>query len=332
MTSKIMRAPPPYLGSKRRLAPLIATVIREHLPEDIRQGARLLDPFCGSAAFALTARSLGFSVIASDLAERGAIVARALIANSSTRLRLEDVLALYEELPASYPKVAGGFVPSVFTERQAAWLDRAIAQSRRFVEPTRSLLQLVIIRVSLRLHPLSVLDSSDARAAAIGDYDRVSPRRLGHYLNANRQLRPDAAWRIAEQINHGVFGGRGRALRGDARDIIRAADADVVYLDPPYPGTADYAKSYAPLDALLGDADLGGPPPTLDELLEASSRVPLLALSYGGPRVTLETLTATVERHRTVLRAIAIPYPHLPALATEEHRHANCEYLVIAGR
>ena len=146
--------------------------------------------------------------------------------------------------------------------------------------------------------------------------------------------------RVAGSVDPGLGsgtngGGRSVAVapfEGDARDTIRAADADVVYLDPPYPGTANYAKSYAPLDALLGDADLSGPPPTLDELLEASSRVPLLALSYGGPRVTLETLTATVERHHTVLRAIAIPYPHLPALATEEHRHANCEYRVIAGR
>ena len=46
---------------------------------------------------------------------------------------------------------------------------------------------------------MSMLRGTDARAAASGDYDRVSPRRLGHYLRSERYLRFEAPgrWRRA---------------------------------------------------------------------------------------------------------------------------------------
>ena len=47
---------------------------------------------CGGGAVALAAKAQGFEVYASDRARRGAIVAAALIANSSVRLREADWL------------------------------------------------------------------------------------------------------------------------------------------------------------------------------------------------------------------------------------------------
>ena len=207
-------------------------------------------------------------------------------------------------------------MPGVFTAEQAAWLDRAVAVACMRAEPVRSLLLLVAIKAALSFQPMSMLTASDAAAAACCDFDRVSPRRLGHYLRAREKLAPDRIWRLAERVNAGVFGGRGSARQGDACSVIAETAPDVLYLDPPYAGTTRYDREYAVLDELLRDAAPEHPPPSLDELLAAAHDIPLLVLSYGGPTASLDRLTATVARHRTVLRALAVPYPHLRSIAT----------------
>ncbi len=323
---------PAWLGGKRRLAALIFALLSEELPREHWGDRVLLDPFCGGGAVSLYAKAQEFRVVASDLAERSAVIARALVANSEVRLRPDDLLGLFDEPVAEYPRVASRYVPAVFSEAQADWIDRAIALGDRRGEPTRSLLILVVIKLVLRLFPMSLPSASDAHRAATGDFDGISPRRLGHYLRARDLLTPESIWAIAEAVNAGVFGGRGEARKGDAIEIIRSTPADVVYLDPPYPGTTGYEKAYAVLDALLGDERPPSRAPSLDDLLDAAAAAPLVVLSYGGPTVTLDALTAIVARHRAVRRALAIPYAHLRSVATEEHNARNREYLILAGR
>jgi len=322
---------PAYLGGKRRLCPLIFSLLSESLPRECWSASTLLDPFCGGGAVALYAKAQGLRVVASDAAERSAVVARALIANSSCHLRREDVLDLFRDPFEGYPRTAVGHSPAVFTDQQAEWLDRALARSDRRGEPIRSLLRLLIIKVALRLQPMSMLRGTDARAAATGDYDKVSPRRLGHYLKARRLLTLEGVWSVAQEVNAGVFGGRGEAHQGDAREPIARTQADVLYLDPPYAGTTAYDKEYAVLDDILGDGAEFGLPPSLDELLEAASHIPLVLLSYGGPTVNLDSLIVQVRRHRPVRRALAIPYPHLGSIASAAKTAENKEYIVVAG-
>ncbi len=235
---------PAYLGGKRRLCPLIFSLLSDSLPRGRWSESVLLDPFCGGGAVALYAKAQGLRVVASDAAERSAVVARALIANNSTQLRLVDVLDLFRDVEDAYSRVAAKHNPVVFTAEQAEWLDRALARADRRGEPVRSLLRLLIIKVALRLQPMSMLRGTDARAAATGDYDKVSPRRLGHYLRARRLLTPEGVWSLAQEVNAGVFGGRGEAHQGDARELIARSKADVVYLDPPYPGTTTSAQRW----------------------------------------------------------------------------------------
>lgn len=251
---RFFRALPAYLGGKRRLCPLIFSLISEQLPRGEWPANTLLDPFSGGGAVALYAKAQGFHTVASDQAERAAVVARALVANCSVMLRREDALSLFCEPEFDYPHVAERHSPAVFTAERARWLDRALAQARVHPDSLRSLLELVVIKLALRAQPMSLLTASDAGAAASGDFDRISPRRLGHYLKAARPLSAEQVWAAARAVNDGVFGGSGEALSGDARDVLSRSDAAVVYLDPPSPGTSRYEREYAALDALLGDA------------------------------------------------------------------------------
>ena len=74
----------------------------------------------------------------SDVAERAAVVARSLIANSTVRLSPADALALLADatrLAPSAPTLAG-----VLPDGQAALLEGAFAAARERSEPMRSLL------------------------------------------------------------------------------------------------------------------------------------------------------------------------------------------------
>ena len=133
-------------------------------------------------------------------------------------------------------------------------------------------------------------------------------------------------------MNRGVFGGRGHAARMDALEAIAQQPADVLYLDPPYPGTTSYEREYAVLDELLGAPIARHRAPSLDELLDAAREHPVVVLSYGGPTMTLAELSSTVARHRTVRRAVAIPYRHLGSIASEEKNAQNREFLVLGVR
>jgi len=324
--SSVFKSLPPYLGGKRRLAPLIFGLLARHHPIDQWRNSKFLDPMCGAGAIALAAKFHGFDVIAGDLALRASTVARALIENDSVRLTDADIAAAVS-IASPLPDYPEQNIP--LNDRSASVLTALLASAETRGEPSASLLRLLVIRSFLKCFPMSVTSASDARHIAEGQLDRISPARLSTYLNASRQFSTSGLTRTAKQINGGVFGGNGRAVTGDARFTLETENADVVYLDPPYPGTTGYAGSYRTLDLLLKDKSAtDSSTPKLDELLEASSHIPTLVLSYGGPEVCIDSLTALVARHRKVVEAVHVPYRHLPSVSKK--RGMSNEFIIVA--
>ena len=210
------RGLPAYLGGKRVLAPLIFALLSQHVERSAWSEKTFIDPFLGGGSVSLTAKALGFPVICNDLALRSAVVGRALIANSSVRLTEADVLVLLREPACAYRKTAQErFAPSVFSAAHACALDRALfwAGSDAFAEPKRSLARLLAIKWLLRVEPMSMLRGTDAKAAFSGDLDRVSSRRVGHYLRSFSLLEPWAWWRLAQEVNRGVSQAAARLIR-----------------------------------------------------------------------------------------------------------------------
>jgi hypothetical protein len=313
---------PPYLGGKRRLAPLILAVVARFTPASDWRRVTFVDPMCGGSAVALTAKAMGLRVVASDVAERAAIVARALVANSSVRLVVDDVGMM----------LAGTRVNGVDADMGGTGEDlpRMFAYAGTRSKPLSDLLRLMLIRAMLRMFPMSLPSATDRTKAKAGDFDSISPARVANYHRADRHLGYEALVANAEDINRGVIGGSGVAMAGDARDVLAAVNADIAYLDPPYPGTTGYGSSYRLLDEMLGDTsptDLA--PPTLYELLDASTDIPLVLISMGGPRVSLDQLVRTVSAHRRVVDAIEVPHTHLHSLRKGAR---GKEYLLVAER
>ena len=283
------------------------------------------------ARWPCTPKALQFDVLAGDAAVRGVVVVRALIANHSTVLTAADIVRIAAAAHTAHTSRLPAAVATRLTPAQARWFAGAWDAADQAAEPQRSVYQLLILKLFLRQFPLSLPSATDAPHAAAGDFDAISPRRLGHYLRVSRAPSPTAVERTAAAVNAGVFPGRGTALQGDARTVIAETAADVVLLDPPYGGTTGYAAAYAAIDALLGDS-ADARPPTVDELLDASRASPWVVLTYGGPRTTRDDLVRTVARHRTVVEAHAVPYRHLAAIASKEKNASNQEFVLLARR
>jgi hypothetical protein len=109
-----------------------------------------------------------------------------------------------------------------------------------------------------------------------------------------------------------------------------------VYFDPPYPGVMSYEKEYAVLDEILEGSKKPTSPFTakdgasmIDSLLERARHIPVWVLSLGNAVVGVEELEAKMVRLGRKTKALEIAYQHLPAVATEEKKRTNKEFLVI---
>lgn len=335
-----LRALPAYLGGKRRLCPVLFAVLSEAIDPGQWRQLTLVDAFLGGGSVSLYAKAVGFRVVCNDLALRSAAIGRALIANSSVSLTQGDVAALLREPPEGFShRAEAEFCPRVFTMEHARLIDRALywLHSGAFSEPRLSLLTLLLVKWIFRLQPMSMLRGTDARAAASGDYDCVSTRRVGHYVRSQKLLAPTAWWGLAREVNLGVFAGRGETHQSDVFDFLRGVEGDVIYLDAPYPGTTPYEREYAVLDTLLEGrsyecSSFSGSTPPLGELFRACDRIPIWLVSLGNNSVSLKDLVALIGRQRAVRHVLEIPYHHLPSLASEEKNATNREYLILATR
>src|SRR5712691_1643333 len=92
---KMWSALPPYLGGKRRLAPIVFREIDRLISRQLWPSMTFLDCFMGGASMALFAKAQSFGkVIGTDLALRSVTIGQALVANSRVRLTKTDVVRI----------------------------------------------------------------------------------------------------------------------------------------------------------------------------------------------------------------------------------------------
>lgn len=334
----IFDALPGYFGGKRGLGPLIFALLASYLPQADWKKLTFIDAFLGGGSISLLAKFHGFTVTCNDVAYRSALIGHALIANSTVNLTDVDVALLFREPGEAYPHVAEEqFSPSIFSREHARFLDRGLhwARSPTYPGAKRYMMELLLMRWALRCQPMSQLRGTDAKAAAEGDFDLVSPRRLGHYIASRRLLQPQAVMTMARQINEGVFPGRGSVSQADVVDFLASAEGDIAYFDPPYPGTTAYEMEYRALDILLEGREL---PPSrfssqveaLTELFRVAERIPVWLISFGNAVLDLDGLLELVRPYRPNIRAVRVPYRHLASIASEAKNAKNEEYVILA--
>jgi hypothetical protein len=328
---------PPYLGGKRRLCPIIFREIDRVLPRALWPRRTFLDGFLGGGSVSLYAKAQGFSVTSIDIAARSIVIGEALIENGSMRLKREDLARVLGTPLAEIAPKAIRLVPEVFTENVGAVIDKLLhAAETAPVQAKAALLRLLAIRVAMLAHPMSQIRKGTAHRATTGEWEGITPSCLKHYVDALRLDTLHKLWHLAQKTNAGVFNGRGRVIQGDVLELLLTIQADVAYFDPPYSGVMSYEKEYRVIDELLEGTTRPTSPFTardgasmIDTLLQRATHIPIWVLSFGNAVASLGELEEKMARLGRVTKAIAIRYQHLPAIATEEKKERNREYLLI---
>jgi hypothetical protein len=319
------------------LCPLIFREIDRIIPRRYWRGLTFLDGFLGGGSVSLYAKAQGFRVVATDIAERAIVVGQSMISNSRVKLSREDILRLAAPSNAPPGRVEQQYVPTVFTLEQGRFLDRALAIAGETADTAKAaLVRLLAIRVALLAHPMSQVRGGTIHRVSTGDYESITESCLYHYVDGLRLTRPGKLWELAQQLNAGVFQGEGQVLRANVLDVLPEIQADVAYLDPPYPGVMSYEREYKVIDEILEGASRQTSPFTakggaamLDTLFERANHIPIWILSLGNAVVGIEELEAKMARFGRTTKAIAVKYQHLPAVATAQKKKENREFLVV---
>ena len=344
---KQIQALPSYLGGKRKLLSWISTSLAEICPPSAWSNKTFIDLFRGGGAVSLWAKAQGFkTVISNDISVRSQLISDAFLTNHRIQLSTADTLWLTQPLPEQTGWIETCYSPSVFSTRHARILDQGFFWAEQHGDPVkRALLKILMWHLAHEFvaFPTSLGTSNRPFAEALDglrDWGSINPKRFTDG-SVQRLCRP--GWqRLSEKrrvINRGVLGGSPvQAYQQDALTLLPQIQGDILYLDPPYPGTLSYERENSVLDSLLtGDPHPPKVPTSafshstdpLNDLLEQAQHIPIWVLSYGNKTCTLEELIAQVERHANgrMVKGFSRYYRHLTHVSQNKD---NQEFLVLA--
>lgn len=341
------QALPSYAGGKRKLIPWIFHHIQGHVPKQYWRKLTFADAFVGGGSVSLWAKAQGFGRLAcNDWSERSGILMQALISNSDQRF--SDELLDWLLKPTSEPgHIITSLSGEIFAHRHSLVLDRIAQNVQQLSDPTdRVLGQLLLWKLSERFVGFgSTLGTSNRPLAKVVDggapWWELSPKRLQDQ-SLRKLLRPIGPLLEKEKhvINGGIFAANGSVAlsQQDAMVFVEQVEADILYADPPYPGTLAYEKHYAPLDSILfglkEDTPHSVSPFTesveaLSNFLRRAQHIPMWVVSYGNKQVDADAFKALVQsadpsRHTEVYTQA---YTHMPHVAKPSN---NQELLAIS--
>jgi adenine-specific DNA methylase len=328
---------PPYLGGKRRLCPIIFREIDRIVPRRMWRALTFLDAFHGGGSVSLFAKAQGFRVLACDIAERAVIIGRALLENTRVKVTREDVLRLLRAYDGPAGRIETTMAPSTFTKEQARFIDSALRVACETPDQFKgALIRLLAMRMALLCHAYSQVRRGTIHRVTTGEFESITESAVYHYVDGMRLTTVSKLWDLAQQINAGVFEGSGTITKGSVLEVVPELRADVMYADPPYPGVMSYEKEYKVIDEIFEGTSRPTSPFTakdganmIDGLFERAQHIPVWVLSLGNAVVGVEELEAKMLRFGRRVKSIQLRYQHLPAVATEEKKATNLEFLVV---
>jgi adenine-specific DNA methylase len=345
--NRVYNALPPYLGGKRRLNPWIFGKLAQVIPVEKWQDCIFADAFLGGGAVSVYAKLQGFkTILANDLSQRSQLIIHGLLANQRVKLSKTDTFLFTASLPTEQlpGRIEKTLCPTVFSTRHAQAIDRGLYQAEQTADPAkRALLYLLLWHavVSFVCFGTSIGSSNRPYAEVLKgdrDWETLNPKRFTDG-SLERLLRPTGL--ILEEkrrvLNTGIVGGSPvKGFQLDASEFVSAIEADILYLDPPYPQTANYERSNQILDLILRGANIeqtispfSRDTQPLETLLKNAQHIPTWVLSYGSKTLTLEELIGLVSAHagKRSVQGYAKQYQHMTHVSKTQ---TNYEYLVIA--
>jgi adenine-specific DNA-methyltransferase len=204
-----------YLGSKRRLLPLIVDTVSA-----FGSGLTVLDLFSGTSRVGHALKRAGHRVLANDHNAYAAVLARCYVEADR-----DEVLADAARLVSEYNRLPG----------RPGWFTRTYCEEARFLHP-RNGARVEAVREAIAGAALPSVLEAVLLVALMEAADRVDSTtgvRMA-YLKAwaPRALR-DLELRVPDLLPRAAAG-RGAASCLDALQAARDLHGDVAYIDPPY--------------------------------------------------------------------------------------------------
>ncbi|RME08154.1 MAG: DNA methyltransferase [Aquificota bacterium] len=207
-----------YIGSKRRLIPIISEIVGRIASAPGSRVRTVLDAFSGSARVGHALKSMGFYVIANDFYHYAFTIAKALVEADRREYPEEKVNPILERLSRLPPK-RGWFTKTYCEEARFFQVKNGerIEAIREHIErhyaddPTLK----AVLLTSLILAADKVDSTTGVQMAYLKDW---APR---SYNDLRLEYPP-------------LLPGAGKALLGDAIEVVDQIKADILYLDPPY--------------------------------------------------------------------------------------------------
>jgi adenine-specific DNA-methyltransferase len=319
-----------YFGSKRKLC----RHIFKHLDRPDGKEVVFIDAFMGGGSVSLYAKQIGYKVVAGDISLRGKITGKALIENSTQKVPpLPYLLTAKEYEPFTKEHYGEYFFDTIST-----MLDKMRASIRkRGDKPQELFLYMKLLAYfmpfgmlirKLPKQPEGYKDRKDMEAAwlkAMADH-KVFGRSVGEINNPYPMVK-----RLISNLNQAIFSNGRECVfkQGSAFDLIKEwkDKAEVLYMDPPYPGTLSYDESMWIDKSLVQDIDYEEKfgdewtakekfLDTYDKYMQEAKDIPNLIMSIGNwdPNELLQVM----RKYRPKAQLFSIKHNWLRSLSKKD--------------
>jgi adenine-specific DNA methylase len=297
---EIFRALLPYYGGKRKLAKKIL---------NYAEGKVFIDAFMGGGSVSLLAKAKGYQVIANDIADRSAIVGKALVENEDILVEDSDIVRLFKQNSNSKHYIRDR--QSVqFKPELADFLDNARANIDKINDPTKRMVMMLLWMKAIcyyrpmaqftHISAVEKLKEEDSDTAVLRRLEERYSQPLFKILN-----------KLAEEVNAGIFtnGLENEVHQKDVIEFLPQVAGDTVYLDPPYYGAQSYEYHYNVLDSMLALEDIKPENSAFNsrqvlanmvKLFEACQHIPTWILSIGERIIDKNKYIELMSEYRSV--------------------------------
>ncbi len=214
----------------------------------------IFDAFSGGCSISYKAKELGFKVITNDILKVNYYLSKALIQNNKSQLTKNDIQKIFSGNPIkgfvykNYSDIY--FYPDECMELDQYWNNI----NKNIREPYKKSLAFALMRRSMiRKRPYSRFNVLWKKVVQLRDedfsYKKYRRKRAYHNQSFKSHFLSEV-----DAYNNAVFsnGKKHKAMNKNIFDVIDKVEADIIYLDPPYPGTMnDYFSFYGFLDEFI---------------------------------------------------------------------------------
>lgn len=322
-----------FIGNKEK----ITNWMFDFVPSDVEV---FLDGFSGGASVSYEAKKRNFEVISNDVLKINYLISKALVENNKHKLSEKDIELIFNGKPIS-GYMHKNYSNKNFFPEECMELDLYRKNIDKLSNNYKKAMALVLMRRSMiRKMPYSRFNIKWEKVKQLRDeeysYKHYKRRRAYHNESFKKHFLSNV-----DEYNLSLFdnGKNNKAHNKDIFSFINKVEADLIYLDPPYPGTLNkYFEFYGLLDEYVDSKE--HTPFTnsftnknealklFDKLFKLSGDKKYMILSTGNKSYPdISTLKKLAEQY---FKKITVSEKkHVYKITGKENKKGNKEVLII---